>query len=53
MQSLTGGLTPRSERASHNERKHYDKDIRFQSVDPDAMGQPLGVATYQVRCALF
>lgn len=49
LQSLSTGLSPRTERASHNELKHFERDIRFQSVDPDAAGQPLNVATYQVR----
>ena len=48
-QTLAVGLAPQTELASHIERKHYEKDIRFQSVDPDATGQPLNVATYQVR----
>ena len=51
LQSLSAGLSPRTERASHNELKHYEKDIRFSSADPDATGRPLGVATYQVRSA--
>lgn len=44
---LGADLKPRDELASHNQRKHYERDIRFRSVDPDAEGQPLGVASYQ------
>lgn len=46
-EDLGPGLDPRSESSTHNERKHYEKDIRFRSVDPAAQDQPLGVATYQ------
>lgn len=46
-ETLSAALTPRSEMASHVELRHYERDIRFQSVDPDAAGNPLGVATYQ------
>lgn len=44
---LGSDMRPKDELAGHNQRKHYETDIRFQSVDPDAKDQPLNVATYQ------
>lgn len=47
-QSLGPGLAPVTAEAPKPQRKHFEKDVRFASIDPGAAGAPLGSAAYQM-----
>lgn len=49
-EALGPGLQPVGEEQKmiSQTRKHFEKDVRFKSVDPEAQGAPLGSAAYQL-----
>lgn len=47
-ESLGPGLTPQVEEEKKPTRKHFERDLRFASVDQTAAGAPLASAAYQL-----